>query len=125
MPEAWRGLSLALRAVLVGGLLLALLLLGTCRQRALQAGAEARAAREAAMAGAAAGRAAVGTVAANGAATAAEEAITRDNAREISDATGADATVDAGVGGAGLDGLCRRAAYRDHARCRVRGAGAR
>ena len=51
--------------------------------------------------------------------------LTIRNEREIRNAQGADQPVDSSVTGAGLDGLCRRAAYRDGERCRLRRAPAR
>lgn len=47
------------------------------------------------------------------------EDLTRANEREIRNAKGADAAVDAAVRDAGLLALCRRAAYRDTERCRL------
>jgi hypothetical protein len=51
--------------------------------------------------------------------------LTQANEKEIRDAQGADALVDPAVRDAGLGGLCRRAAYRDHERCRLRDAAPR
>ncbi|WP_265587125.1 hypothetical protein [Sphingomicrobium arenosum] len=121
----WQGLSSLLRAALVAVLVGALLLPLACQRQARQAAAQARAEREGARAEAAAGREAVEAVGAHARAASDSEALTRANDKEIRDATGADAMVDAGVHGAGLDGLCRRAAYRDDERCRLRGAGPR
>lgn len=53
------------------------------------------------------------------------DALTRTNEKEIRNAQGADVRVDDRATAAGLDGLCRRAAYRDTARCRMRGAAPR
>lgn len=58
-----------------------------------------------------------GNVAAN--ATASED-LSRTNAEEIRNAKGADARVDPAANAAGLRALCRRAAYRDSPKCRVR-----
>jgi flagellar biosynthesis/type III secretory pathway M-ring protein FliF/YscJ len=68
---------------------------------------------------------AVGTVARSGEEAAASEELTRENEKEIRNAQGADERVGAGVNAAGLRSLCRRAAYRDHPRCRVFNAPAR
>ena len=51
--------------------------------------------------------------------------LTIRNQREIMHAEGAQMPVDPAATRAGLDGLCRRAAYRDSERCRLRGAAAR
>ena len=48
------------------------------------------------------------------------DALTRDNEKEIRDAQGADVRLDPAVRDAGLGGLCRRPAYRDSERCRLR-----
>ncbi|MEO5578306.1 MAG: hypothetical protein ABIR25_04550 [Sphingomicrobium sp.] len=53
------------------------------------------------------------------------DALTRTNEKEIRDAQGADAVLDPAVRNAGLGGLCRRPAYRDDQRCRLRRAAAR
>jgi len=45
------------------------------------------------------------------------DVITRENERAIREASGADAPVDPAVHGAGLAGLCRRAAYRGRPEC--------
>ncbi len=52
------------------------------------------------------------------------DALTRTNEEEIRDAQGADVRVDPAVRDAGLAGLCRRPAYRDSERCRLRRAAA-
>ena len=51
--------------------------------------------------------------------------LTQTNEREIRNAQGADAPIDPAVRDAGLGGLCRRPAYRDDERCRVRRAAPR
>jgi hypothetical protein len=51
--------------------------------------------------------------------------LTTLNQLEIRNAQGADAPVDPAVRDAGLGGLCRRAAYRDDQRCRLRRAASR
>ncbi|MCM8557739.1 hypothetical protein [Sphingomicrobium sediminis] len=104
------------------GLLLAVVLLATpiaCqvhRKRAAEARvneAQADAAREA-------GRDAVETVGRAATREAQGDALTRSNDKEIRNAQGADARVHPDAHAAGLDSLCRRAAYRDSERCRLR-----
>jgi hypothetical protein len=76
----------------------------------------------------AAGRSGEDAVATVGAAAARErrsDTMTSDNEREIRNAPGADASIDPAVRDAGLGGLCRRPAYRDDQRCRLRRAAAR
>lgn len=51
--------------------------------------------------------------------------LTIRNQLEIRNAEGADLPVNPHATGAGLDSLCRRAAYRDSERCRLRRAAAR
>ena len=46
--------------------------------------------------------------------------LTQSNEKEIRNAQGADAPIDPAVRDAGLGGLCRRPAYRDDDRCRLR-----
>ena len=53
------------------------------------------------------------------------DALTQTNEKEIRDAQGANAPIDPAVRDAGLASLCRRAAYRDHQRCRLRDAAPR
>jgi Flp pilus assembly protein TadB len=65
---------------------------------------------------------AIGTVTVAGGREAASEALTRDNEKAIRNAEGANERVGAGVNAAGLRSLCKRAAYRDHPRCRVQRA---
>ena len=48
------------------------------------------------------------------------ESITATNEKDIRNAPGASLPVDPLATGAGLDSLCRRAAYRDSQRCRLR-----
>ncbi|MEN3972214.1 hypothetical protein WJS89_05990 [Sphingomicrobium sp. XHP0235] len=85
--------------------------------------AEARLGKAEAEAALRSGREAVETIGKAQGREAAGAALSHANRKEIEDADGADALVDGGVHGAGLDGLCRRAAYRDGERCRLRGAG--
>lgn len=79
--------------------------------------AEARLGRNQAEAAAESGADAVNTVGAAADREAAGDALTRSNETEIRNAEGADAEVAAPVNDAGLDALCRRAAYRDSVRC--------
>jgi hypothetical protein len=107
----------------LAALALLILLAGpaSCRKQARLA-AEARAAAEQRTAGAASGRDAVATAGAAAARERASDELAQANHKEIDDADGADVAVGGDVTRAGLDGLCRRAAYRDSERCRVRGA---
>lgn len=79
--------------------------------------AEARLGRNQAEAAAESGSDAVNTVGAAGDREAAIDALTRDNDRSIRDAEGSDVPVAAPARDAGLDALCRRAAYRNSLRC--------
>lgn len=65
----------------------------------------------------ASGKDAVNTVGAVGQTEDKIDLTTRENRDEIYSAEGADAPVNPAVGDAGLRGLCRRAAYRDHPDC--------
>lgn len=60
---------------------------------------------------------AVGTVAASGEAAAASEALTRSNEQQIRAAEGSTDKVKPAVRDAGLQALCRRAAYKNDPRC--------
>ena len=95
-----------------------------CRKQAREA-AESRVAAGQRSAGAASGRDAVATVGAAAVRERASDDLGRANSREIDDAQGSDVAVGGDVARAGLDGLCRRAAYRDSERCRLRGADSR
>lgn len=79
---------------------------------------EARLGRNQADAAHASGGDAVDTVGKQGAAEAAADDLTRRNDDDIRNAEGADAPVAPAAAAAGMRGLCRRAAYRDSARCR-------
>lgn len=79
--------------------------------------AEARLSRNQAEAAAQSGADAVNTVGRAGEREAADDALTRDNERNIRNAEGADARVGEAVNDAGVQALCRRAAYRDSLRC--------
>ena len=82
--------------------------------------ARARLGEESARAASRNGEDAVATVGAAARREQQSDALTRDNEREIRDAQGADARLDPAVRDAGLGGLCRRPAYRDDQRCRLR-----
>jgi len=105
-------LALALLLGLIAGVT-------SCRHRAVRAAA---ARIETAQQGAAtaSGHDAIETVSAAAARDAAEDTLTRTNEKEIRDAQGAGQPVDPAATRAGLDGLCRRAAYRDAQRCKLR-----
>ena len=113
-------------APLAGLTLLALVLLvvlpGSCR-RERTAAATARVEQGAARAASDNGRDAVETVGRAAERHDANERITRTNQEEIRHANGAEVPVAAAVRDAGIDGLCRRDAYRDDPRC-LRRAGA-
>lgn len=68
------------------------------------------------------GKDAINAVAASQGNFGAIDEITRENSDAIDKAPGARGPVDAGVHGAGLDGLCRRAAYRGSEQCVQRAA---
>lgn len=88
--------------------------------------AEARLGRNQAEAASESGADAVNTVGRAADREAAADALTRSNEEDIRNAEGADAEVAAPVRDAGLDALCKRAAYRNSLRCleRVRDGGA-
>jgi len=105
------------------GLLLALAGPAMCRKINAES-ARARLGEASATAASRNGEDAVATVAAAARREQQSDALTRDNEREIRHAQGADLAVDPAVRDAGLGGLCRRPAYRDDQRCRLRGAAA-
>ncbi|MEQ7873837.1 hypothetical protein ABDK56_07505 [Sphingomonas sp. ASV193] len=118
VPPRWvAGLTLALLLALVAGVT-------SCRHRAVRAEA-ARVEAGQHSAATESGHDAIETVANAAARDAGDEALTRTNEKEIRNARGANDRVDDAVTRAGIDGLCRRAAYRDGERCRLRGAAAR
>lgn len=82
--------------------------------------AEARLGRNQADAASESGSDAVNTVGKAGDREAASDALTRSNDQEIRNAEGSDAKVATPARDAGLAALCRRAAYRNDPRCRVR-----
>lgn len=79
--------------------------------------AEARLSRNQAEAALESGTDAVNTVGAAAARETAAADLTRENERMIRDAEGSDAPITAAARDAGLDALCKRAAYRDSLRC--------
>ena len=125
MLEWWCALARGMRWGLVGVLLLLLLGMVACQRKQGRAAAEARVAAAQGEAASASGREAVEIVSRHAQQTQEELALTRANREEIEDAEGANEMVADGVHDAGIDGLCRRAAYRERERCRLRGAGAR
>lgn len=108
-----------LRSTLIAGavaLVLLLLLLGQC-QKARTAGAEADLRAKTDKAQVQAGGDAVNAVSRASERQSETDRITRENARAIHEAAGAGNTIDPAVSGAGLAGLCRRAAYRGDPKC--------
>jgi len=102
-------------------LIVGVLYLRSC-QEARQRAAESRLQRGQAGALSDSAADAIGAVQGAAARERAEEELTRRNEREIRDAPGASDAVNPAVRDAGLASLCRRAAYRDSERCRLRGA---
>ena len=118
----WIDLARRLAPFLAAALLVVVLLVvlpGSCR-RERDAEATARIEQGAARAAAGNGRDAVETVARAAERRDTSERMTRTNHKEIREAEGAEARVAAAVRDAGIDGLCRRDAYRDDPRCGVR-----
>ena len=101
------------------GLLIALVGPAMCRKINHES-ARARLGEEAAKASSKSGEDAVATVGAAARREAQSSDLTRTNEQEIRNAQGADVRLDPAVRDAGLGGLCRRAAYRDDERCRLR-----
>ena len=87
--------------------------------------ARARLGEETARSASQSGQDAVATVGAAARREAQSNDLTRTNEQEIRNAQGADVRIDPAVRDAGLGGLCRRPAYRDSERCRMRSAAAR
>lgn len=110
-------------AVTVLLLIVALVGPSTCRKLG-QEQVRARLGEESARSASASGRDAVATVGAATRREAESADLTRTNEQEIRNAQGADVPVDPAVRDAGLGGLCRRSAYRDDERCRLRRAAA-
>jgi hypothetical protein len=111
--------------LLCGGVVLAFILIWIAIfaiGRWQQSAGKARVAE--AEAGAARGNArdAVATIGTAAAREGESETLTRENDDAIRSAPGGDAPVAAGVHDAGLDSLCRRAAYRDDPECVQRAA---
>lgn len=87
--------------------------------------AEIRLGKEQGEAATASGRDAVAMTGAAAQRERASDELSTTNQRRIDHAQGADVAVGDAVHDAGIDGLCRRAAYRDSERCRLRRAAAR
>jgi len=111
-------------AFAIFAVLLALAGPAACR-KLNNAEARARLGEETARAASRNGEDAVATVGAAAKREQQSDALTRDNEKEIRDAQGADVRLDPAVRDAGLGSLCRRPAYRDLERCRMRRAAAR
>jgi len=111
-------------AFAIFAVLLALAGPAACR-KLNNAEARARLGEESARAASRNGEDAVATVGAAAHREQQSDALTRDNEKEIRDAQGADDRLDPAVRDAGLGSLCRRPAYRDLERCRMRRAAAR
>jgi hypothetical protein len=110
--------------IAIFALLIAFIGPAMCR-KANHESARARLGEEAAKAASQSGVDTVATVGAAARREAQSNDLTRTNEQEIRNAQGADARIDPAVRDAGLDGLCRRAAFRDNERCRLRRATAR
>ena len=125
MSGWWRGLNPVLLLV---GVALALagsgVMLAWWWQHHQRQAAEARLGRAETAAASKSAREAIETIGRAQGREAAGEALSRSNREEIEHGQGSDAAVGRGVHDAGIDGLCRRAAYRDSERCRLRRAGA-
>ncbi len=111
-------------AFAIFALLLALAGPAACRKMNGDA-ARARLGQETAKAAGRSGQDAVATVGTAARREQQSDQLTQSNEREIRNAQGADARLDPAVRDAGLGGLCRRPAYRDDERCRLRRAAAR
>jgi len=108
------------RKIVAGLVLVAIILvlvaLNSC-QTARTAQTEAKLGRNQTSAAIASGADAANTVGDVGARAADTDRTTLENTDEIRSAPGADAPVDAGVHGAGIRSLCKRAAYRGRPEC--------
>lgn len=116
--------SLAVRiavALVLALLLVGILWLNGCEKRR-SLGAQHKLERAQTQALGNSARDAIGTAGAAAARERESEELTRSNQKEIRNATGAADPVHPGVNDAGLRALCRRAAYRDSERCRLRAA---
>ncbi|MCY7271372.1 MAG: hypothetical protein LH485_04875 [Sphingomonas bacterium] len=111
--------------ILIATFALLIALVGPAACRKLnQESARARLGEQSASSASRNGEDAVATVGAAARREQQSDALTRANEKEIRDAQGADVRLDPAVRDAGLGGLCRRPAYRDHERCRLRRAAA-
>ncbi|WP_162888153.1 hypothetical protein [Sphingomonas mesophila] len=107
--------------LLLGLAALGLLLAGPAAcQRGQRIAAEQRVERTQRDAAGGSARDAVETAAAASVRERAADELTQRNQREIRHADGAAQNVDPAATRAGFDGLCRRTAYRDSQRCRLR-----
>src|SRR5688572_12769141 len=108
----------------IAGLVLVIIILGTlyyCSgQRARQQAAQSKVDRSQAGAARESAEDALNTEGAVNERDRSSEDLTRTNERNIRDADGASDAVKPGARDAGLASLCRRPAYRNHERCRVR-----
>ncbi len=111
-------------AFAIFALLLALAGPAACRKMSGEA-ARARLGEASAKAASRNGEDAVATVGSAARREQQSDQLTQSNEREIRNAQGADARLDPAVRDAGLGGLCRRPAYRDDERCRMRRDAAR
>ena len=108
---------LALRVITGVALAIAIVYAGLQWDAARKAKWEARLSDAQGQAASQSGADAVGTVGAVAGRSSDTEQITRENSDAIHNAPGADAPVDHRATGAGLDSLCRRAAYRGSEQC--------
>jgi hypothetical protein len=116
----WKSLApFGRKVVAIGLLAFALAVIGgvTSCQMARNAKIEARLSKGQTGAALASGADAVDTVGDVSARAAASDALTKENADAIRSAPGAAVPVDPALHGAGLAGLCRRAAYRGRPEC--------
>jgi hypothetical protein len=114
LRDHWGAILLLILVVLL--ILMTWLWLGESRRRSVET-ATARSQAAVATAGSGLAAAASTAVDANHQAALRSETLSRENQNAILNAPGADAPVDPALRDAWLDGLCRRAAYRDHPRC--------
>lgn len=106
---------------IITGVIALILIVGftvrSCDKRRSQA-SQARVERSQAEAASNSAADAVGTVARSGEASAASEALTRDNEGKIRAADGANAPVNPAARDAGITALCKRQAYQNDPRCK-------
>ena len=128
-PPLIRALAIARRHapwIALGLIVVVMALAGPAAcKRSARIAAEQRVEREQRGAAAASARDAIAATAAASARERESDDLTIRNNREIIHADGAEMPVDPAATGAGLDSLCRRAAYRDSERCRLRRTAAR